>query len=448
VGNRIERASHLQPRRGRVDPQVAQIVYRLEGEVAVLKEAPGNPRDTIVSMPGAPVPARIEVPRWVQLVGLPLGLLLVWVVAGAVRHVVFIFLVALLIALLLNPLVRAIGRFWIPRGLAVAIVYLTFAAVVALTILALATVVVQQTRHASHRIDNYFTVESGRPPATGATQDLARAQHWLDTHHLQRVRVQKQGQKFLTSIGTKDVEKYTTKALNWAEGAGLAVFSLLFSVLLVVVISIYMLLDMPRLAAAADRRFPPVPESPPLITRMEHALANYVKGQLALSLIIGTSSGVGLWVLGMVGLMPNGGKYALLFGVWAGITELIPYVGPWLGAAPPVLYALVQHPLSALWVALLFLGIQQLEGHVVVPKVMGHTLRLHPLLVIFGLLAGGEIYGFPGILVALPLLAAGRAVWEFFSERIAFARWPPDGSVDEGVGLEVVGDTPAQPLAR
>ena len=65
------------------------------------------------------------------------------------------------------PLVRAIGRVWIPRGLAVAIVYLTFAAAVALTILALATVVVQQTRHASNRVDNYFTVESGRPPRDG-----------------------------------------------------------------------------------------------------------------------------------------------------------------------------------------------------------------------------------------------------------------------------------------
>ena len=124
-----------------------------------------------------------------QLVGLPLLLLLVWVVAGAVRHAVFIFLVALLIALLLNPLVRAIGRLWIPRGLAVAIVYLTFAAAVALTILALATVVVQQTRHASNRIDNYFTVESGRPPGPGATHDLARFQGWLDAHHLKRVRV-------------------------------------------------------------------------------------------------------------------------------------------------------------------------------------------------------------------------------------------------------------------
>ena len=78
-------------------------------------------------------------------------------------------------------------------------------------------------------------------------------------------------------------------------------------------------------------------------------------------------------------------QYALLFGGWVAITELIPYLGPWLGAIPPFLYALVVHPLSALWVALLFLGIHQVEGHVVVPNVMGSALRLHPLLVIFGL---------------------------------------------------------------
>jgi predicted PurR-regulated permease PerM len=412
----------------------------VEGQAAVLKITPTpavipDPADlgcTIAAMPGPPVkpanpaPLRLEIPRWMQLVGLPLLLVLAWIVAGAVRHVVFLFLVALLIALLLNPLVRGLGRVWIPRGLAVAIVYLTFAAAVAVAVIALATVVVQQTRHASHRVDNYFTVDSGRLQQTGAQQDLTRLQHWLNTHHLKRIKVEKQGTKFLNSIGTKDVQKYTTRALTWAEGASLAVFGLLFSVVLVIVVSVYMLLDMHRLAAAVDRRFPPYPDSTPLIERMERALASYVRGQLALSLIIGASAGIGLWALGMAGLLPNGGHYALLFGIWAGITELIPYIGPWLGAAPPVVYALVQHPLSALWVALLFLGIQQLEGHVVVPKVMGHSLRLHPLLVIFGLLAGGEIYGFPGILVALPLLAAGRAVWEFFSERVALEKWSAD----------------------
>jgi len=414
----------------------------VEGEVAVLHGV-ADARDTIVSVPEPSIQPRVEIPRWVQLVGLPLVLLLAWVVAGAVRHVVFIFLVALLIALLLNPLVRGLGRVWIPRGLAVAIVYVSFAAILALAILALATVVVQQTRSASHRVDAYFTTESGRSHETGASQDLARFQHWLDVHHLKRIQVEKQGQKFLTSIGTKDVEKYTTKALNWAEGAGLAVVGLLFSAVLVVVVSVYMLLDMDRLAGAADRRFPSAPGTTPLVERMERALLSYVKGQLALSVIIGASSGIGLWILGMTGLLPHGGKYALIFGVWAGITELIPYVGPWLGAAPPVLYAVVQHPLSAVWVVLLFLGIQQLEGHVVVPKVMGHSLRLHPLLVIFGLLAGGEIYGFPGILVALPLLAAGRAVWEFFSERVELEAWRPGEPVPVDVGVEVVPGPPA-----
>ncbi|HZS30400.1 MAG TPA: AI-2E family transporter [Gaiellaceae bacterium] len=357
-----------------------------------------------------------------QLVALPLLLLLVWTVAGAVRHVLFLFLVALLIALLLNPLVRGLGRAWIPRGPAVSLVYLAFAAVVALAIIGLATVVVQETRTATHRVDAYFTVVSGHPRATGAEHDLARFQAWLDHHHLSGVHVQQQGQKFLHQVGLKDVQKYTSKALNWAEGAGVAVVTLLFDAFLVVVVSIYMLLDMQRLTEAVDRRFPPHGKGG-LIVRMEQAVASYVRGQLLLSLIIGVSAGLGLWILGIAGLMPHGGRYAAAFGAWAGFTELIPYIGPWLGAAPPVLYALVQHPLSALWVVLLFFGIQQLEGHVIVPNVMGRSLRLHPLLVIFGLLAGGEIYGFPGILVALPLLAAGRAAWEFFAERLELEAW-------------------------
>jgi len=398
-----------------------------------------------------PASVTIQIPRWAQLVLLPLLLLLVWTVAGAVRHVLFLFLVALLIALLLNPLVRRLGRAWIPRGPAVALVYLAFAAVVALAILALATVVVQQTRSAAHRVDNYFTTDSGRPPRTGAEQDLARFQGWLDRNHLSSVHVEKQGRKFLNEVGTKDVQKYTSKALRWAEGAGLTVVTLLFDALLVVVVSIYMLLDMQRLTDAVDRRFPPRGRGG-LIVRMEQAVASYVKGQFFLSLIIGLSVGLGLWFLGLAGLMPHGGRYAAAFGAWAGVTELIPYVGPWLGAIPPVLYALVQHPLSALWVAILFLGIQQLEGHVVVPKVMGRTLRLHPLLVIFGLLAGGEIYGFPGILVSLPLLAAGRAMWEFFAERVEFEQWTgqkplTEIGIDAAPGGEPAPETPPAPAS-
>ena len=92
---------------------------------------------------------------------------------------------------------------------------------------------------------------------------------------------------------------------------------------------------------------------------------------------------------------------------------------------------------------MLFLAIHQVEGHIVVPNVMGSALRLHPLLVIFGLLAGGEIYGLPGVLIALPLLAAARAMWEFFGERTELEPWDDKEVLPVDVGLEEAKPPPA-----
>jgi predicted PurR-regulated permease PerM len=368
-------------------------------------------------------PPKIVIPRWIQLVGLPLLLLLIWAVAGAVRHVVFLFLVAGLLALLLNPIVRGLTRSRVPRGLAVAIVYLSFAALLGAASLAIGSVVVDQTKSASHRVDTYFTAEHGRAGRTHAERDVDRLQNWLDHHGFRRVKVRKQLNDFVDNIRTKDVQKYTSRVIDFVEGAAIGTVKLLFSLVLLIVVSIYMLLDMERLSRFVDRRFPPPSGSPPLLVRIEQSLAGYVKGQLLLSLIIGTSAGLGVWLLGTLGWSPGLAKYAVLFGAWVAFTELIPYLGPWLGAVPPFLYELVVHPIGAIWVALLFLFIHQVEGHVVVPNVMGTALRLHPLLVIFGLLAGGEIYGLPGVFVALPLLAAARAIWEFFSHRVSLEPW-------------------------
>jgi predicted PurR-regulated permease PerM len=382
-------------------------------------------------------PQKLVIPRWIQLVTLPLLLLLIWAVAGAVRHVIFLFLVAGLVALLLNPLVRGITRFWIPRGLGVAIVYLLFAGLVAAASLALGSVVVDQTKSASHRIDDYFTNEHGQPPQTHAERDVDRLQTWLNHHGLRRVRIRKQLNDFVNNVKTRDVQKYTSRVVDFVEGAAIGTVKLLFSLVLVLVISIYALLDMDRFSRAVNRRFPPPRGSPPLLIRIEQALAGYVKGQLLLSAIIGISAGFGLWLLGTIGLGPGLTKYAVLFGAWVAFTELIPYLGPWLGAVPPFLYELIVHPISALWVALLFLFIHQIEGHIVVPNVMGSALRLHPLLVIFGLLAGGEIYGLPGVFVALPLLAAARAVYEFFSPRIVFESWNKEDAEPVPVPVEL-----------
>ncbi len=404
---------------------------------------PCDPGATIAAMPPPPA-AKIEIPRWIQLVGLPLVLIGAWAVAGAVRHVVFLFLVALLIALLLSPLVRVIAALRVPRGFAVAIVYVIFALVVIAAIGALGTVVVNDTKTAAKRVDSYFTNVNGRTGQVAADRDVDRLQHWLNTHHLGGIHVRDRGHRLVNDIRKHNVGKYTHKVVTFAEGAAISIGKLLFSAIIVLVVSIYMLLDFPRLARWIDRRFPPRPGTASLLIRMERSLTSYLRGQALVSLIIGTSAGVGLWLMGVLGWLPHGQKYALLFGAWTAVTELIPYLGPWLGAIPPLLYALVVHPLSAVWVAILFLAIHQVEGHIVIPNVMGSALRLHPLLVIFGLLSGGEIYGLPGALVALPLLAAARAVWEFFSERVALEPWREGGPPPIEVELE---ESPPPPVA-
>jgi predicted PurR-regulated permease PerM len=388
--------------------------------------------------------AKIEIPRWIQLVGLPLLLLFLWVIAGAARHVVFLFLVAALIAFLLNPIVRTLTRVWIPRGFGVALVYLSFAAIVLAAAVAVGSVVVDQTKSSATRVNDYFTVTHGHPPRVDADRDVDHFQHWLDTHRLGSIDVQKQGHDLVKQIREKDVSRYTGDVIDFVEGAAIGTVKFLFSLVLVIVVSIYMLLDMPRLGRVVDRRFPPRPGSMALLPRIEHSLASYVRGQVLLSLIIGTSAGLGLWLLGTLGWVPGADTYAVLFGAWVAVTELIPYVGPWLGAIPPFIYALVVHPVSAIWVGLLFLAIHQIEGHIVVPNVMGNALRLHPLLVIFGLLAGGEIYGLPGALVALPLLAAARAIWEFFAERVTLESWEQGGTVP--VEVEVEETRPVSPV--
>ncbi|HEV2902907.1 MAG TPA: AI-2E family transporter [Gaiellaceae bacterium] len=396
-----------------------------------------------------PAAHKLQIPRWMQLVGLPLVLLFLWTLASTVAHVVFLFTVAALIALLLDPLVRALGQLRIPRGFSVAVVFLAFAAALVVGMIAIGVVVVDQSREAADRIDDYLTVERGQSSQTDAERDVERLQGWLDDNGLERIEVREQGQDFVDSLREADPQEYTSRVIEFLEGAALSIFELLFSLVLIIVVSVYMLLDMGRLSAAIDRRFPPRPDSGSLIPRIEKALAGYVRGQVLLSLIIGVSAGVGLWVLGTLGWAQGMDQYALLFGAWVGAMELIPYLGPWLGAIPPVIYALIVDPVSAIWVTLLFLAIHQIEGHIVVPNVMGSALRLHPLLVIFGLLAGGEIYGLAGIFVALPLLAVLRAIWEFAGERVELEDWRGEGPVPVEVEVEPpVQEAPVPPRAN
>ena len=377
----------------------------------------------------------IEIPRWIQLVGLPVLAVLAFLLVGTLGHVLFLFLTASVIAFMLNPLVRDLTRLKVPRSLSVMIVYAIFAATVLALLIAIGVVAFDQARNAAERVDDYVTDVDSASGQTAAEVDIDGLQVWLDDHGLESIQVREQVNEWIDSLGTGEISGYVQDGIEFAQGAAISVVLLLFSAILIVVISIYMLLDMPRLERSIDRRFPPH-GGPPLTNQIESALWGYVKGQAILSTVIGTSAGVGMWILGKTGLVEGADEYALLFGLWTAFIEVIPYIGPWLSAVPPVIYALFVDPVGVIWVALLFLFIYQVEGHIVVPNVMASALRLHPLLVIFGLLAGGELYGIAGVLIALPTMAGLRAVWGFFRPRVRFERWD-DGESDIPVEVQL-----------
>jgi predicted PurR-regulated permease PerM len=382
---------------------------------------------------GGPGPT-IQIPRWIQLVGLPVLLVLAFLLARTLGHVLFLFLTASVIAFTLNPLVRDLTRIRLPRSIAVLVVYSVFVAAVVALFVAIGLVAFDQARNASDRIDEYVTEETSTGQ-TAAEDDIDGLQAWLDDHGLERIQIRERFDQSIDSLSAGEISGYAQDAIEFAQGAAISVVLLLFSLILIVVISIYMLLDMQRLERAIDARFPPH-GGPPLTQQIESALWGYVKGQAILSTVIGTSAGVGMWILGKTGLVEGADDYALLFGLWTAFIEVIPYIGPWLSAVPPAIYALLVDPVSVVWVALLFLFIYQVEGHVVVPNVMASALRLHPLLVIFGLLAGGELYGIAGVLVALPTMAGLRAIWEFFRTRVRLERWD-EGAPDVPVEVEL-----------
>jgi predicted PurR-regulated permease PerM len=159
------------------------------------------------------------------------------------------------------------------------------------------------------------------------------------------------------------------------------------------------------------------------VRRAKFAVVDYVKAQVLLSAIMGASVGLAMWLLSLVGAFPSGGRYALFFGVWAALMEAIPYLGPVLAAVPPALVAVFDSPLSALWVIITFILIQEVEGHILIPVIMGGRFRVHPLVVIFAILAGGEIHGIRGMLIAIPLIPLIKETIVFLRPRLTFEGW-------------------------
>ncbi len=366
-------------------------------------------------------PPRVVVPRWVQLVVLPLALLALWALARAAGKVLVIFIVAAVIALILNPLVAFLQqRTRLPRGLAVLAVYLAFFLTLAGIGFLLANPIANQVRTFTHNLPHIVQE---------ANQQVAKLQGTLDKAGI-HVKLVEQGKTALQTLSGK-IEKSASQLVSFGGGLLTEAAGALVDVVLVFVLSVYMLLYGQRIGRLARRLMPDGDgtRADDFPTLAQLAVSRYVGGQLLFSVIMGASTGVALYLFGVLGIFPDGRKYAFAFGVFYGVMELVPYIGPILGALPPILLALFTDPISALWLALLFVGLQQLEGHVVAPQIFSHTLRINPLLVIFALLLGLQLYGVIGALIALPILSVLRETALYLHRHLALEPWQrsPDG---------------------
>lgn len=358
------------------------------------------------------------------MVGLPIIILLVWFAASLITTALFIFISATVISLMLNPLVRQLERIRVPRYIGVFVVYLALIAIIVVVLIIVIPPTISQLQELVNNFPGY---------ADALREQIDRWKSSLEESNL-----------------PFDVGEQADKLAERARSAIVDLGPLLLSYsinfvgaishfFIVIVISIYMLLDARRIGRFVRRLFPDnrQADAEEFIQRSQDAVTHWVRGQALLCLLIGISSGLGIWLLGVVGIWPEGSQYSIFFGAWAGITEFIPYIGPILGALPPIIIALFASPWSAVAVLILFIAIQQIEGHILVPNIMGTVVGVHPLVVIFAVLAGAELRGVMGMILALPLVALGREMASFLKDRISFEKWRRDDRppvLEEGGG--------------
>ena len=276
-------------------------------EDAAPAEREAAPEEDVLPVEAPPEPPGVPpvvVPRWIQLVLLPLALLGAFAIARAAGAVLLLFIIAGLIALLLNPPVTLLRRIGFPRGAAVGTVFLTLVLVLTGLGILLADPIANQVSSFRDRVPGIVD---------DANASLVDLQSWLDRNGVD-LQVSEPGRTAVESLGDRlaegsgELAAFTRDALlRLVEGS--------IAVILIIVLSIYMLLYGERIGAVVRGVVPPGDGSAEddFPTRIQGAVFGYVRGQLLFSLIMGTSAGAMLWVLGSLGIFPEGRTYALFF---------------------------------------------------------------------------------------------------------------------------------------
>lgn len=316
-----------------------------------------------------------------------------------VRGLLFSFVLAVIITYLLNPVVNAIDRRGASRLGAILLTYLALFFVLSGIFLYGVPRIIEQLNRLSEDIPVYTNqiheiIQSIQGHYTsleipeGMRQVIDERIHWLEEHILQVVR-----EVIEVLLGT---------------------VGYVFKILLAPVLAFYFLKD---LELIKQKTILLVPESArgeihELFKEIDKVIGSFLRGYFIVAAVVGGMTAITLALLGV--------DFALMLGLFAGLTELIPYFGPVIGAVPAVSLAILKSKWLAVKVALAFLIIHQLEGNIISPKIYSDKVGLHPLAVIFSLMAGGELYGLTGMLLAVPAAAVGKVVVRFLYRKVEF----------------------------
>ena len=189
----------------------------------------------------------------------------------------------------------------------------------------------------------------------------------------------------------------------------------------------YLIKDRPALARAAEESMPaPWRADARAVSSLSlRVFGQWLRGQVFLGLVVGIATFIGLEILSFT-VDPVFGRFAVLLSVLAGILELLPIIGPIIAAIPAVILGLTAGVDAAIAAVLLYLLIQQVENHILVPKIQGDAVELHPSIVIMAIVLGGAIAGIIGAILAVPITAAGRDVFRYAFHRVDEPPATPD----------------------
>lgn len=343
---------------------------------------------------------RLEPPT--QRVGL---LLVAAVVIGVAlyvgREALSPFIVGLMLVYLLDPAVERLSRLRVPRWLSILIVYIVAVVVVWQAVAFTIRPLVEQVRTFVADLPGLLSRLEGLYRGLDLPPQLREAvEHWL-------AQVEQGG-----GVDPGVLLPF----VNLTAG----VVSALFGYIIIPVWVFYLLKDRQQLTAAFDRSLPGEWRTDVwnVIGIIERVFGQWVRGQFFLGVAVGVATFVGLILLGAT-IDPIFSRFALLLAIVAGVLELLPIIGPIIAAVPAILLAATAGPQQAVAALVLYTLVQQLENNILVPKIQGDAVELHPSAVMFALVMGGAIYGLLGAILALPITAAGRDVYRYLFRRLS-----------------------------